>query len=70
MRARRAYAYHAALRIFVIPLTRGFNHNDGIFTQLRAGTAGAVQDDEHLAALRRDLDADSGHTRIPVVDYI
>ena len=40
-----------------------------VFTQLRSGTAGAAQDDAHFAALRRDLDAESGHTRIPV-DYI
>src|SRR5262245_50364529 len=42
---------------------------DGILAQLRAGTASAVQDDEHLPALRRDLDAESGNSRVPV-DHI
>jgi len=34
--------------------------------QPRAGTAGPVQDDKHLAALRRDLDAEAGKSGIPV----
>jgi hypothetical protein len=39
---------------------------DSVLAQLRAGTAGAVQGDEHLAALRCDLDAESGKARVPV----
>jgi hypothetical protein len=39
---------------------------DGVFAQLRAGTAGAVENDEHLAAFGRDLDAKAGATGIPV----
>ena len=33
---------------------------DGILAQLRTGTARAIQNDEHLATVRRDLDAEAG----------
>jgi hypothetical protein len=33
---------------------------DGILAQLRAGAARTIQNDEHLAALGRDLDAEPG----------
>jgi hypothetical protein len=39
---------------------------DGIFAQLRTGAAGAVEHDEHLAALRRNLHAEAGKTSVPV----
>jgi hypothetical protein len=42
---------------------------DGVLAQPRAGTAGAVEDDEHLAAFRRDLDAEAGVSGVPV-DYV
>src|SRR5450432_2733972 len=39
---------------------------DGVFAQLRSGTAGAVEDDEHLATLWRNLHPESGTTSVPV----
>jgi hypothetical protein len=42
---------------------------NGILAQLRAGTAGAVEDDENLAGPGRDLHAEPGETGVPV-DYI
>src|SRR5262249_42441139 len=41
---------------------------DGVFSQLRAGTAGAVENDEHFATFGRDLDAEPRAPRIPVDD--
>src|SRR4051794_26805553 len=41
---------------------------DGVFAQVRPGTAGAVQNDEHLAALGRDLHAEAGGSGVPVDD--
>src|SRR5262249_59061222 len=43
--------------------------SDRVLAQLGASTAGAVQNDEHLAALRRDLDAEAGVSCVPV-DYV
>jgi hypothetical protein len=37
---------------------------DGVFPQLRSGTTRAVENDEDLAALRRDLDAEAGIARV------
>jgi hypothetical protein len=42
---------------------------DGIFAQPRARAAGAVEYDEYLAALRRDLHAEAGRSGVPI-DYI
>src|SRR5262249_13121051 len=39
---------------------------DGVFAQLRAGAADTVQNDEHLAALRRDLHAEARTAGVPV----
>src|SRR3954447_15376367 len=39
---------------------------DGILAQLRAGAAGAVENNEHLAAVRRDLHPEAGTLDIPV----
>ncbi len=39
---------------------------DGVFAELRSGTAGAVQHDEDLATLGRDLNAETGQASIPV----
>src|SRR5208337_207914 len=41
---------------------------DGVFSQLRTGTAGAVQNNKYLAALGRDLYAKAGSSRVPVDD--
>src|SRR5215831_13860138 len=41
---------------------------DRVLAQLGAGTAGAVENDEHLAARRRDLDAEAGVSGVPVDD--
>jgi hypothetical protein len=41
---------------------------DGVFAQIRPGTARAVQNDEHLAALGRDLHAETGISGVPVDD--
>src|SRR5713101_4994994 len=42
---------------------------DGVFAQLRAGPAGAVENEEHLAALGRDLHAEAGRSGVPV-DFV
>src|SRR5262249_9053813 len=39
---------------------------DGVLAQLRASTASAVERDEHLAALRRDLHAEAGVSGVPI----
>src|SRR5262252_9550424 len=39
---------------------------DCVLAQPRAGTAGAVENDEYPAAFGRDLDAESGATGVPV----
>jgi hypothetical protein len=41
---------------------------DGVFAQLRARAASAVEHDEYFATLRRDLHAEAGVTGIPVDD--
>jgi hypothetical protein len=41
---------------------------DGVFAQMRPGTARPVQNDEHLAALGCDLHAESGISGVPVDD--
>jgi hypothetical protein len=42
---------------------------DGVLAQLRPRACGAVEHDEHLAAFRRDLDAEAGVSGVPV-DYV
>ena len=42
---------------------------DRVFTQLRFGPAGPIQDDKHLTAFRRNLDAEAGAAGVPV-DYV
>jgi hypothetical protein len=41
---------------------------DRVFAQFRAGTTGAIQHDEHLAASRRNLNAEARISCIPVDD--
>jgi len=42
---------------------------DGVLAQLRPGACSAVEYEEHLAAFRRDLDAEARAPGIPV-DYV
>src|SRR5262249_27468135 len=42
---------------------------DRVLAQLRAGTACSVKNDEHLAAIRRHLNAEAGTPGVPV-DYV
>ena len=39
---------------------------NGVLAQLRARTAGAVENDEYLTAFRRNLDPEAGTTGVPV----
>src|SRR5436190_5701733 len=42
---------------------------DGVLAQPRSGASGAVENNEHLAAFRGDLDAEAGISSVPV-DYV